>query len=157
MPSKEIIKHIKKHELILQIGCGAGLLAKEFIKAGYKEYIGFDSRDKNLRKCNKIKKTFKAWGFCFFQSDYLSEIAFGGTHDIVVITDFLEYQKDDLKILDNIQSKAKILITLNSKKQKGMIRAFKNKQEIIERYLKYIKIKSIKYYKSYYIIMAEKI
>lgn len=144
--NKILMSYIKKGKFITHFGCQFNDLAIDLIKNGFKEYIGVCNDKKKIKKLNKLKVRYKAWSFVFLLSDYSNIVHFCHKTDICIMTDFIEYIKNDIDIIKGLYKKADVVFTIKEK----------NEKYIRERYKKYLNIIKIDYYKSYYIVLAVK-
>lgn len=71
---KLIFPHIKGKRVV-ELGCGSGILAEEFIQAGAEEYLGFDIAENAIQSAyKKMSQSKYASKIRFERSDILSEL-----------------------------------------------------------------------------------
>jgi len=90
--NQKILEEIKQNKLILELGCGMGVLAKQLIQ-NKNEYIGIDISD-------RPKQTIHRAGGLFIQENILEfEKTSYKIFDYVIATEFLEHFEDPNQIL----------------------------------------------------------
>ena len=96
---KLIFPHIKGKRIV-ELGCGSGILAEEFIQAGAEEYLGFDIAENAIQSaCKKIAQSRYASKIKFEQSDVLSELKLLGADFVVSLGLFDWLTVNEMEIL----------------------------------------------------------
>jgi len=124
-------KEVSKDEVIYELGCGVGNLAKMLKNIGFKNYIGIDFSKEMIRRAEE-----KSHGYKFIVGNLIDEeikdIYRKGKYFILM--EVLEHINNDKEILSEIPSKSFVVVTLPSYSAKGHVRYFKKITEIRKRY-----------------------
>lgn len=112
----ELLKDHVKGKSVLEVGCGSGLVAQNFIDAGATRYVGFDIAENAIAIANKRKQD-KGWSdrisFHVGSIDAMPAV----TEDIVFSLGVLDWLTDaELEILFARQGKAHFLHAIAEKR-----------------------------------------
>lgn len=128
---KLIIPHIKDKRIV-ELGCGSGILAEDFIQAGAEEYIGFDIAESAIQSARKkFVSSRYASKIKFERSDILSDLKSLETDLVISLGLFDWFMKNEIEILF---SKTRGIDFLHSISEKRMW----SLQQIIHRFYVYI-------------------
>ena len=102
-------KNYFKNKNILEIGCGSGIIAFEFMKIMHDRfhYIGIDLDRKNIACANKIKEAVNGNHLSFVCADAFAylDMMQKKVIDIVILYDFLEHIKKPDLFLEELNKK----------------------------------------------------
>ncbi len=90
---------IKPTDIVLDIGCGSGILTKLIAEKGAKQVVGLDASKNNLKFASKNK--YKNQKFVF--GDALALPFKDMYFDKVLATEIIEHLDDDVKFVDEIE------------------------------------------------------
>ncbi|HAR84091.1 MAG TPA: hypothetical protein DCR69_00005, partial [Clostridium sp.] len=135
----ELIKKVDKPNIV-DIGCGPGQFAKLLLDNGIKDYRGIDFSQEAI-KYAKIRNDKNRHSFNV-DNAYTTTL-FNEEYNTVIIFEVLEHVDEDLKILSRIREGSTILFSVPNFYSDGHVRWFNSKQEIIERYKKYVELKDL--------------
>jgi SAM-dependent methyltransferase len=115
---------------VLEIGCGAGLLASFLFELGLEHYLGFDFSPVAVEQARRNAPRGR-----FLVADARTTTAFDDfEHDIVICTEVLEHIEDDLGVVARIRPGRRCLASVPSFPYVSHVRHFRNAQEVVERY-----------------------
>ncbi len=138
---KKILDSISEHEKILDIGCGPGQFAQLAIRENKNYILGIDFSKEAIKMAKQRNPKHQNR---FILGDAVTdETLYDIDYDIAVLCEILEHVKNDLKIIENIKKRKRVMISLPSYDGKGHIRYFENEKSIIDRYKDLIIIDSI--------------
>ena len=91
-----------KDSLILDVGCGPGMLSGDLAKKGYKGF-GLDTSDMMIRLSKDLFRQLKKEDWNFLVGD-VEETQFSkNTFDCVIASGVIEYMDEDLKMLNEMR------------------------------------------------------
>ena len=91
-----------KESLILDVGCGPGMLSGDLAKKGYKGF-GLDTSDMMIRLSKDLFRQLKKEDWNFLVGD-VEETQFSkNTFDCVIASGVIEYMDEDLKMLNEMR------------------------------------------------------
>lgn len=135
----QLIKKINNPNII-EIGCGPGQFANLLFDSNIKKYQGIDFSEEAIKyakiRNDKYRKLFN------IDNAYTTNL-FNKEYNTVIIFEVLEHVNEDLKILSRIKENSHILFSVPNFYSEGHVRWFNSKQDIIERYKKYIEFENI--------------
>jgi len=130
-----------KKEKIFEGGCGTGQFAKMLIDNGKNYQLGIDFSKEAIR----IAKDMNPGNEDKFEvRDLLGKIEID--YDLFLCLEVLEHIDNDLEVLGKIKKDKKVILSVPNFINYAHVRKFKNKEEIITRYGKLIKINNIEIY-----------
>jgi len=132
---KEIIKKICKHNIIIELGCGAGQLAHYLMDNKYCNYLGIDFSNK------AIEQAIKTVGNKFIVKDLLS-YNIDLNYDTIIALEFFEHIEYK-KVLTNLKSDTKIIFSVPNFKIDSHLYYWKDEAQIKRDFSKYIDIVTI--------------
>lgn len=139
---KNIINHLSKQEKVLQIGCGAGNLARLMIYSSYNYVRGVDATQHVIDMAQKsIASIHRSKFMCGYFDD--AEM-YNCEYDTVVCTEVFEYSDCDIEVLASTKEGARVIFTVPGYPNERFPRWFKDEKEIQERYELLIDVKSTK-------------
>lgn len=115
---------------VLDMGCGAGHLARLLADQGVDHYTGFDFSAKRLEQARLVVPEFRFEIADAYTTDLFDTV----DYTIVVCTEFLEHLEGDLEILRRIHSGTRVLGTVPNYDAKAHLRHFDSKAEVEDRY-----------------------
>jgi len=125
---------------IIEIGCGPGQFAKLLFDNNIDNYKGIDFSQEAIKyakiRNDKYRNVFNV------DNAYTTEI-FEEDYNIVVIFEVLEHVDRDLEILSRIKENSNVLFSVPNFYSDGHVRWFNSKEEIVERYEKYVVIEDV--------------
>lgn len=136
-----VLKLVTKDDKILEIGCGAGQLAKMLIYGGFKYVKGFDFSKEAIKLCKANLPS--EYHDKFIIGNVYEEDVYQEDFNTVICCEVFEHLDDDVEVLSNIKKNSKIIFTVPNFDSKSHVRFFKTREEIKERYQDVVKIVSI--------------
>jgi SAM-dependent methyltransferase len=115
---------------VLDMGCGAGHLARLLADRGLEQYTGFDFSRKRLEHARALVPEFRFEVADAYTTDLLETV----DYNIVVCTEFLEHLDGDLEILGRLRRGARLLGTVPNYDAHGHVRYFGSAGEVEDRY-----------------------
>lgn len=115
---------------VLDLGCGAGHLARLLADRGVRRYVGFDFSEKRLEHARSVVPEFRFEVADAYTTDLFDTVDYG----IVTCTEFLEHLAGDLEILARVRSGVRVLGTVPNYDATAHLRFFDNADEVRERY-----------------------
>lgn len=115
---------------VLDMGCGAGHLARLLADRGIERYVGFDFSEKRLSQARLLVPEFRFEIADAYKTDLFETV----DYQIVTCTEFLEHLAGDLEVLDRIRSGTRVLGTVPNYDATAHLRFFDNADEVQERY-----------------------
>lgn len=138
---KEVIRLLKKKDRILEIGCGAGQLAKMLIYSQFNYLRGFDFSEEaiflslsNLPFNHRDKIQV---------GDVYDKEMYDVDYDTVICCEVFEHLNGDREVLMNIKKDTKIIFTVPNFDSKSHMRYFNDASEIRDRFKDLVKFISI--------------
>lgn len=128
----KILDLLDRGDIILEVGCGPGQLAKLILDEGYNYVKGFDFSKEAIGLCKK-----------FLSKTHHSKFNIGNVYDkknyqvdynTVICCEVFEHLDRDIEVLDDIKSGSKIIFTVPNFNSKSHVRYFKTSQEVVDRY-----------------------
>jgi len=118
---------------IIDMGCGAGNMAARLYDEGYKNYIGIDYNEDNLKVA---KKRVPQCADKFILKDLTDEATWKlyKDKDIFISTEVLEHITNDKLVLKSIPSGKLVIISVPNFGHHNHVRFFTSKEAIINRY-----------------------
>ncbi|GAE03157.1 hypothetical protein CBO05C_2847 [Clostridium botulinum B str. Osaka05] len=135
----EIIKSIENPKII-EVGCGPGQFSNLLFDIGYRNYRGIDFSQEAI-KYAKIRNS-KYRNLFNIDNAYTTNL-FDTDYNTVIIFEVLEHVDEDLRILSRARTNSNILFSVPNFYSDGHVRWFNSKEEVIERYKKYIDFQDI--------------
>ena len=137
---QHIVKYVKEidNPKIIEIGCGAGQLAKFLSDEGFTEYTGYDNNYEMLHQASANSAQY------FLAADITKPDIYKGDYDIIIATEVLEHLKDDLALFKHIKKGTVFLFSLPTFDCNGHYRWFRSSIDIISRYFDCLKIIDLK-------------
>jgi SAM-dependent methyltransferase len=123
------IRH-EKIPSILEVGCGAGQLARFLCDIGVKHYKGFDFSPKRIECAQSICPEFTFKVEDAFQTDLFTEF----DYEAVILTEFLEHIERDIDILKRIKTGKRVFGTVPNFPYESHVRHFQSPQQVVSRY-----------------------
>jgi len=90
-----------KDSLILDAGCGPGMLSRDLVRKGYKGF-GLDTSDMMIRLSKDLFKQLKREDWNFLVGDVEQTEFKKNTFDCVIASGVIEYMDEDLKMLNEM-------------------------------------------------------
>jgi len=100
---KELASHINQNDMVLDLGCGNGMLP---IFSKFKKYKGIDFSEIAIEQAKRFCKTAK-----FICGDVITFIK-KEKYTLVVLTEFLEHVDNDIEIITLIKKGSNVLISV---------------------------------------------
>lgn len=105
---------------VLDIGCGSGRYALEYLKLGHK-VVGIDLAQGMLDLAKKAcERSFPQGDFTFVHADYL-ELPLGEKCDAAVLIGFFDYMPDPLEVFLKLKEETRSLILASFPKAGGLL------------------------------------
>ena len=104
---------------IIELGCSNGNFAKRLYEKGIKNYIGID-----ILKDKIDKAKIKIPGMHFMCCDIIENLYMFGGATTFISFQCLEHIKEDLKVLEALQPKTNVIISVPNSPYKGHVRWF---------------------------------
>jgi SAM-dependent methyltransferase len=115
---------------VLDMGCGAGHLARLLADRGLAHYTGFDFSSKRLEQARRVVPEFRFEVADAYTTDLFATV----DYNAVVCTEFLEHLEGDLDILRRIRGGTRVLGTVPNYDAHAHLRFFHSAQEVVDRY-----------------------
>lgn len=129
-----IRKSLSHEERIIELGCGPGQLAKMLNDLGFKYRLGVDF---SMQAVTMAKKMNPELNFICENAFHFLEIA--PPFDTVIITEVLEHVTYDTQLLEKIPKGKRIVLSVPDFDDPAHLRHFKDTDEVLARYGKYLK------------------
>lgn len=100
---KRLASHIKENDVVLDLGCGNGMLP---IFAMFKKYKGIDFSEVAIEQAKRFCKT--AEFICGDVTPFIKK----EKYSLVVLTEFLEHIDNDIEIIGLIKKGSNVLISV---------------------------------------------
>lgn len=125
---------------ILEVGCGTGDFLHMLLDQTNLSYFGFDFSKVAIEKARKRTGYYDIYEV----KNGLLKNSYSGEFDAVVCTEVLEHIEEDIKVISHWKSGVNIICSVPNFDADSHVRYFNNKDEVFNRYEKYIDIKKIK-------------
>ncbi len=137
----KLIKLLGKEDVILEVGCGAGQLARLIQDKGFNYTKGFDFSEEAIKLCRRfaLKKNHHK----FVIGDVYNKELYSSPHNTIICCEVLEHLGNDLSVFDNIEKGTKVIFTVPNFNSKSHVRYFATDEEIRERYKDKVDFKTI--------------
>ena len=126
---KAILSYLNPDDIVLDIGCGTGQLAKQMDLQGIRYEKGIDFSPVAIRiakqRCPKLS---------FELADIRAFNYNSGSYTTAVLCEVLEHISDDLDVLGNIPAGKKVIFSVPSTGAQGHVRIFTSIYDVISRY-----------------------
>lgn len=137
----EIVKMMTSKDKVLELGCGAGQLAK-LLLYGSCEYVrGYDFSKEGIKLCKSGLD--KKYHDKFLVGDIYEEDIYEEDYNTIICCEVFEHLAEDLEVIGNIKVGAKVIFTVPNFDSKSHVRFFATSRDIRNRYNKLVDIKSI--------------
>lgn len=120
-----------KHNMVLDLGCGVGRLARILYKEGFKDYVGVDFSTGMITKAKEQVPKFK-FIIANMLSSEVNDLCKGCR--TFVLLEVLEHITKDIEVLRMIPQGSLVVISLPSYSAKGHVRYFKSSKKVKLRY-----------------------
>jgi len=140
----ELFSLLKPEDKILEVGCGAGQLARMILYSKISQtYVkGFDFSKEAIRLCKQ--NTPHQHHEKFVVDSVYNEDVYDCDYNTVICCEVFEHLDTDVEVLMNIKKGTKILFTVPNFNSKSHVRYFKDRDTIRMRYESVVKFISIK-------------
>jgi len=118
---------------IIDLGCGAGNMADILYDKGYKNYIGIDFNESNLKVA---KERVPRCAEKFILKDLTDKDTWKiyKDKDVFISTEVLEHILDDILVLKSIPSGKLVIISVPNFSHINHVRCFTSEKEVADRY-----------------------
>ena len=127
----DFLSQVPKHNMILDLGCGVGRLARVLYEEGFKNYVGVDFSTGMITKAREQVPKFK-----FIVANILSDEMNDLYKDCrtFVLLEVLEHIEKDIEVLRMIPQGSLVVISLPSYSAGGHVRYFASPKKVKVRY-----------------------
>ncbi len=138
---KIIVGNLNPEDVILELGCGAGQLARLIMDAGFNYMAGIDFSQKALGLAEKLNS---ANAFRFFLGDIYDRKWFNtADYNMIIATEVLEHLQDDCRIIDYIPRGKRVIVSVPNFDSDSHVRHFNSAQDAIDRYAEWVTFECI--------------
>lgn len=116
---------------ILDVGCGSGEIAEKIYENRYKNYTGIDFSAVAIKQAKARVPQFEFLCVDAFSTEVALLLK---SNDVVLMLDFLEHVKDDLKLIQRIPATKQVVFMVPAFDYASHVRYFVDFRSVVDRY-----------------------